>query len=103
MLELWLEAGVPFALVLLAFLLVFLRMGWQLLRADLAAEALAIARLAWLAALLLMLHSTLDYPLRTSALATLFAVFVGLALPAPGAVRVRARLNLVENWSRSWR
>jgi len=87
-LELWLEAGVAgvgLALGMLAWWLVAGLRAWRRGpggRAD-PAGALdrALAQAASLAGLLLLLHSLTDYPLRTAALACLFAWFAALMLP----------------------
>jgi O-antigen ligase len=68
-LELWLEAGwllLPVALPLLVF---FAWSGWRAWRGDPdeGAYALALRRIAWIAVLLVLLHSLGDYPLRTTA------------------------------------
>jgi O-antigen ligase len=83
-LELWLEAGWPLALVSVAFLCVLGWIGLCLWRnsAALSVQSLLLARLSWVAALLLVLHSCLDYPLRTTALMTVFAMLLAISVPA---------------------
>ncbi len=90
-LELWLEAGWPFAAVCVALTLLLAWMGVRLWRANAPSltESLLTARLAWLSALLLVLHSVVDYPLRTTAMMTVFAML--LALSIPPAVRADSR------------
>ncbi len=80
-LELWLEARWLFAAVLLVFLAGFARNGWRLLRGRGFAtpERLLTARLAWVSVLMLLLHSAVDYPLRTTALSAVFAVLLAHA------------------------
>lgn len=58
--------------------------GWRLLRRSSAedAQALLLARLAWVSALMLALHSFLDYPLRTTALQCVFGLMLALSVPA---------------------
>ncbi len=81
-LELWLEAGVLFPAGFLAFLI------WAgfgvcgALRGS--SSSTAIGRAAGIAILILLLHSVVDYPLRTQALACLFGLFCGLLTPPPG-------------------
>lgn len=94
-LELWVEAGVPGLALAAAFTAWWLWAGMRVWRnrAGRAGRAsrrfssaldAGIARGAWLSIGLLMLHSTLDYPLRTTALACLLALLAGLLLrPEP--------------------
>jgi len=83
-LELWLEAGVLGLIVLTLFL------GWWAVRAFSAwrappSLAAACARSGVIVTALLMVHSTVDYPLRSLALSTLFAFACGLMVPPGGA------------------
>ena len=88
-LELWLEAGVLFPLGLTLFLAWLLASGIRAFRDQ--SEQAAPARAAVIGLLILLLHSVVDYPLRTQALACLFAVLCGLLAPFPGrAGRLRA-------------
>jgi len=98
-LELWLEAGWAGAALFLAFLI------WL---ADASRGAFARANGGGLlVAVLLLAHSVVDYPLRTPALATLFAFACGLIAPTP-AVSARqqaeggseARAGAVDAWRR---
>ena len=73
-LEIWLECGVPGALLVLAFL------AWlapSLVRAWRGPGADDLARAASVAIVLLLVHSAVDEPLRTMALSTLFGFLVG--------------------------
>ena len=83
-LELWLEAGRPFIAAFAVFIVALTWMGMRLWRpvASLPAESLLLARLAWVSTLLLVLHSGLDYPLRTTAMMTVFAMLLALSVPA---------------------
>lgn len=74
-LELWLEAGWLAPLVLAAF---FLWLGRASLKAWLepATPSVALARAGGVAILVLLAHSVFDYPLRTLALACVFAFAV---------------------------
>ncbi len=92
-LELILELGWLALPVLLGFLIWFGWVGWRLLResAHGDSEALLLARLAWLSALLLVLHSCLDYPLRTTALQSVFAMMLALSVPMALSVPLRDR------------
>jgi O-antigen ligase len=82
-LELWLESGKPFIAVAIVFAGVLVWIGIGLLRpaASVDAESVLIARLAAVSTLLLLLHSCLDYPLRTTALMTVFAMLLALCVP----------------------
>jgi O-Antigen ligase len=98
-LELWLETGVP-GLLLLAAVLTWL--VWRSLQAwrrpATGAEAIDhwLARAASVAVVLLLLHSALDYPLRTGAAMVVFAFACALLVdplrpaPLPALAQVRA-------------
>ncbi|HEX8193645.1 MAG TPA: O-antigen ligase family protein [Allosphingosinicella sp.] len=84
--ELLLETGLPGILVLLLFLYWWARRTWAIWRAedrDHYALAGSIASAAILA------HSAVDYPLRTAAIAVLFAVSVALMAEPRPAGRAR--------------
>lgn len=74
-LELALEGGVPAIILLAAFLVWFGSASlslWRRQPADVANLDLALARAATIIVTVLVLHSTVDYPLRTTALMVLF-------------------------------
>lgn len=73
-LEIWLEAGWLGAAALVVFLVWWGRGTW---RAWFDGQS-ALAKAASAGVLLLMLHSVVDYPLRTEALAVFFAFFCAL-------------------------
>jgi O-antigen ligase len=74
--ELWLEAGVLAALIFLAFMVWFVR---ALVRAWKASgDTAQLARAGAIVVLIVLAHSLVDYPIRTLAIADLFAL--GLAL-----------------------
>jgi O-Antigen ligase len=75
--EIWLELGVPGIILVFAFLTWFVRQGWGLWQRRNDPDTL-IAQAAWMAGALLLLHSMVDYPLRTAALAAFFAGMVAL-------------------------
>jgi hypothetical protein len=85
-LELTLEGGILAALLLAAFVVWFLHRAFVLwLQSDDAtARDITLARAASLSASLLLLHSLLDYPLRTTTLMSLFAVCCGLVCVGVG-------------------
>lgn len=75
--ELYLELGIPGLLLIAAFLLWFVRTGIQIWQRRTDPEIM-VAQAAWLSIALLLLHSLVDYPLRTAAMASYFAVAVAL-------------------------
>ena len=79
--ELFLELGIPGLLLIAAFLIWFVRAGFQIWRRR-ADPDMAIAQAAWLSIALLLLHSLVDYPLRTAAMAALLATAVALICQA---------------------
>lgn len=74
-LELVVELGVPGALLLAAFLLWW---AWRFFALWSSTGASPLARAATLVTLGLLLHSLVDFPLRTAALSALFAASVGV-------------------------
>ena len=91
-LELWLEGGWPALALLAAAALAWLRLSWSLWRKRVSPDSRDVsrrllARTAWLAASMALLHSALDYPLRTTAAMTVFAVMAGVAFSGIGGVR----------------
>lgn len=81
-LEVWLEGGIPALVLAGLFLLWFLARGVRTLRRrSLSPGTMVLARAAWVTILLLLLHSIVDYPLRTTALMTLFGLCAALLLP----------------------
>jgi O-antigen ligase len=73
----WLESGVAGAMVALAALALILACRPRRARAG-GDHAVAVA--AWLGCVLLLLHSLVDYPLRTPALMTVAALLAGIAV-----------------------
>lgn len=92
-LELWLEGGVLAIVLLLIFFAWFVMSALRVWRktAQGRGSALdgAIARAGVIAAVALLLHSTVDYPLRTTALAVVFALSCALLVPPPETSRRR--------------
>jgi O-antigen ligase len=89
-LELWLTGGVPALMLAAAFLAWFLSAVvtcWRPTRPTMPARDILFARAASIAVALLLVHSALDYPLRTLALSVVFALACGLLFPAAEAVR----------------
>lgn len=73
--ELFLELGIPGLLLIASFLIWFVRSGFQIWQRR-AEPGIVIAQTAWLSIALLLLHSLVDYPLRTAAMASLLATAV---------------------------
>jgi len=89
-LELWLTGGVPALMLAAAFLAWFLSAVvtcWRPARPTMLARDILFARAASVAVALLLVHSALDYPLRTLALSVVFALACALLIPAVEAVR----------------
>lgn len=72
-LETWLEAGWPGAALIIAFLVWYGRRLWAAWRAPTSRER-DFQRAASIALLIMLVHSAVDYPLRTVFLAMMFAV-----------------------------
>jgi O-antigen ligase len=72
-LETWLEAGWPGVALIIAFLVWYGRRLWAAWRAPTSRER-DFQRAASIALLIMLVHSAVDYPLRTVFLAMMFAV-----------------------------
>ena len=81
-LELWLETGWAGAALIILFIAWVAAAASRALRSRSDESALCLA--GALVVALLLAHSLVDYPLRTPALATLFALACGLTAPAMG-------------------
>lgn len=86
--ELWLEGGWPALLLLSLGVLAWGRRGLQLWRRSSepgTSESWSnlLTRAAWLAASLALIHSALDYPLRTTSLSAVFAILAAVAFSDP--------------------
>ncbi|MGA2953522.1 MAG: O-antigen ligase family protein, partial [Caulobacteraceae bacterium] len=80
--EVWLEAGVPGVLLLAALVAWWVLASWAAMSERRRVGA-ALALAGSMTTGLLLVHSLVDYPLRTPALATLFAFAIGLVTRAP--------------------
>jgi hypothetical protein len=94
-LELWLEGGWPALLLLGIGAAIWIRRGHQLWRwrpepGTPESWSCLLIRASWLSASLALLHSALDYPLRTTANLAVFAILVGIAFSEPNHVKRRA-------------
>jgi len=82
-LEAALESGLAAVLILAGFLAWFAARGWAAWRKAEAPGAKALARAGSLVIAMILIHSAVDYPLRTVAMAGLFAFACGLMVPSP--------------------
>ena len=88
LLELWLEAGLPALILIGLFTVWFGRRTWVAWRTPGIDGILACAGAIIVGAL--MLHSLVDYPLRTGAVSAMFGLGCALLLPHPGQKSVEA-------------
>lgn len=88
-LELALEGGIPAVLLIVAFLAWWGMRTFAIWRSPNAAE---LGRAACIASAAILLHSLVDYPLRTAAIATIFAMALGL-MADPARRRHQVRLD----------
>jgi O-antigen ligase len=87
--ELFMEGGLPAMLLVAVGLLLWLRQGVWLVRGGVGREQFgetlgALPATAWLAGSVALLHSAMDFPLRTTAAMTLFALMAGIAFSENG-------------------
>jgi O-antigen ligase len=93
-LERWLTGGVPAIVLVFCFLGWFAAVSvsaWRERPGSGAALDIALARAASIVIFLLMLHSLVDYPLRTAALDVLFAICCVLLIPVRGPARAEGQ------------
>jgi O-antigen ligase len=116
-LESWLEGGWPAAAIIVGFV------GWFLVATikvwkstDLSPIDQAVGRAATVAIGSLLIHSAVDYPLRTTAMMVLFGFCCGLLIPPPdrpvvdsnhgrligGTRRLRTRLGFLRHRQSGW-
>ena len=74
----WLEGGIPALLVLAFGLAVFSWLGWQVLARMTSHRLRAMGAASWVSLLLLLLHSVVDFPLRTTTLMATAGLLAGL-------------------------
>lgn len=76
--ELWLEGGWPAAALIVAVMVWLLWIGWRAWRLPAYTLPGGLAQAATLAIGVVLLHSMVDYPLRTTALSTAFGLLVAI-------------------------
>lgn len=77
-LEIAIEAGLAGIMLVAGFILWLLTAGWKAWRNPMRDDTDLHARMAAASLVLLLLHSLVDYPLRTLAMATVFGLMAGL-------------------------
>ncbi|HEY2483290.1 MAG TPA: O-antigen ligase family protein [Caulobacteraceae bacterium] len=82
--EVWLEAGVAGVTLIVAFLVWWVTATWSRLQGRRGDRGAALALAGSFVVGMLLVHSLVDYPLRTPALITLFAFACGLIVPCRG-------------------
>jgi O-antigen ligase len=87
--EVWLEAGVAGVALVLAFLAWWVSATWSFVQ-DRRGHGAALSLAGSLIVGMLLIHSLVDYPLRTPALAVLFAFACGLIVPAKNSAHSEA-------------
>jgi O-antigen ligase len=90
--QLWLEGGWPALVILAGFLVWFARAAFRVWRSPVGeGRALdrALAQASSVAALLILIHSVMDYPLRTTAMMSVFALCLALLVSPPASVERR--------------
>ena len=93
-LETWLEAGWPGALLVGAFMVWYGRRSWRAWKPTVPSES-SLQRSASVAILIVLLHSLVDYPLRTEAIAVIFAICCAI-LESPAPVKASRRQTMGE-------
>jgi O-antigen ligase len=83
-LELWLEGGFPAAMLMAAFIILFLWQAARVWNPNGAYASHVLPRAASIGVLVLLLHSLVEYPLRMPALASVFAFLLTVTLSPPG-------------------
>jgi O-antigen ligase len=91
--EVWLEAGVAGAALIMAFLAWWVMATWRVVQ-DRRANGAALALAGSLMVGMMLIHSLVDYPLRTPALITLFGFACGLIPTATHDHTGRGRMRL---------
>jgi O-antigen ligase len=89
--ELWLENGIAAVALVGGFLVWFACRTWQAwMTSSRASGHLSLARSGSIAVLLLLIHSSVDFPLRSIACQVIFALACALLVPGPETRRLEA-------------
>jgi O-antigen ligase len=94
-LELWLNGGAPAIILVLGFLAWFgvATSGlWSRVQPETPVLDLALAQAASIVIVLILLHSVVDYPLRTPTISVLFALACAFLIP-PRTIEQRAQMS----------
>ena len=86
----WMEGGVPAMLVLVLGLGVVAWLGWRALRSG---RHHPVAATCWLAVIVALAHSWVDFPLRTLSLMSICALLCGVALALVAGQRTLAQAS----------
>jgi O-antigen ligase len=86
-LELWLEGGIPVLALALGFFMWLGSVGFRAWRSEQANLDGNFARAGSIAVGLLMLHSAVDYPMRSIAIMVVFTLCCGFLTPSKGGSR----------------
>lgn len=89
----WLTGGVMAMLVLAAVLLLLTVAGMRIARLHAKGRNVALAAACFIAVCAALVHSWVDYPLRTTTLSTTVAVLAGLMLASLADVRARIKFR----------
>jgi O-antigen ligase len=89
-LELWLETGWLGVAIFLGFMVWFVRGSFNAWKPGRDGEDKSLPRAGTIIVGLLLAHSIVDYPIRTEAIASVFALACGLIAIHPGAQRFAA-------------
>jgi O-antigen ligase len=90
----WLEGGVPALLALAFALFLFAWCGWRVLTGNRPRRLRVVAAPAWAGVLVLLLHSLVDFPLRTTALMAAAGLLAGLLLATLGETTQERRSRM---------
>ncbi|WP_421693812.1 O-antigen ligase family protein [Aestuariivirga sp.] len=82
-LELWLEGGLPAAALMVCFVLLFVWQAVRIWNPKGAYASAVLPRAASVGALVLLLHSLVEFPLRMPALAVIFAALIAIMMAPP--------------------
>ena len=83
----WLEGGVVAVLAMFAAIVALIQSLHRLLRLPAGSSARTTGLAALMGVLVMLLHSSVDYPLRTPALMATFGLLAGIAISAAAQVR----------------